>query len=114
MDALKEMRRRDIGEIERRVLPQQYDVEFGKVRAPGRAEAAMIVRLVADLKRLDRREELVAVERQPVRRVIDNRMASRLRFQKQRKCRIAADVDPLDRIHLYGNLERHRSLRASK
>ena len=34
-------------------------------------------------------------------------MAARLRFQQQREGRIALDVDPLDRIHLHRDIQRH-------
>jgi hypothetical protein len=34
-------------------------------------------------------------------------VAAPLRFQKQRKGRISADIDPLDRVHLYGDIQRH-------
>ena len=34
-------------------------------------------------------------------------MAAVLRFQQQRKGRIAADVDPLDRVHLHGDVQGH-------
>ena len=32
-------------------------------------------------------------------------MTAMLRFQQQRKGRIAADVDPLDRVHLHGDVQ---------
>ena len=34
-------------------------------------------------------------------------MAARLRFQQQRERRVAADIDPLDRIHLHGDVQAH-------
>ena len=34
-------------------------------------------------------------------------MAPRLRFQRQRKSGIAADIDPLDRVHLDCDGKRH-------
>jgi hypothetical protein len=36
-------------------------------------------------------------------------MAARLRFQEQGKGGIAANVDPLDRIHLDGDVQGHQS-----
>ncbi len=38
-------------------------------------------------------------------------MAARLRLQQQRKGRIAADIDPLDRVHLYRDIQGHEFLR---
>ena len=35
-------------------------------------------------------------------------MAPLLRFQQQRKSGIAADIDPLDRVHLHGDFQAHR------
>ena len=34
-------------------------------------------------------------------------MVARLRFQQQRERRVAADIDPLDRIHLHGDVQAH-------
>ena len=56
MNALEEMRGGDVGEIERRILPQQDDVELGQVDAPRLAEREVVADLVADLERLHRRE----------------------------------------------------------
>ena len=36
-------------------------------------------------------------------------MPARLGLQQQREGRIAADVDPLDRVHLHGDIQRHLS-----
>ena len=70
MDALEQMRRGDIGEIEGRVLPQQHDVEFCERNAARLAEREMIARLVAHAQRGHRREHLAVEQRQPVGRVI--------------------------------------------
>ena len=34
-------------------------------------------------------------------------MRAALRLQQQRECRIAADIDPLDRVHLYCHVQAH-------
>jgi hypothetical protein len=36
--------------------------------------------------------------------VVGQPMAARLRFQEQGKSRIAANIDPLNGIHLYGDI----------
>ena len=59
------------------------------------------------LERLDRREHLAVEQRQPVGRVIGERVAALLRLQQQGEGRIALDVDPLDRIHLHGDFQAH-------
>ena len=105
MDALEQMRGRDIGEVERRILPQQHHVERGQLDAPRLAEREMVAVRVAHLERLHRREHPAVQQREPVGRVIGDRMAALLRFQQQREGGIAADVDPLDRVHLHGDVQ---------
>ncbi len=39
-------------------------------------------------------------------------MGAALRFQEQREGQIAAVVDPLDRVHLYGDVQAHGVFRA--
>ena len=68
----------------------------------------MVAVLVANLERLYRRDHVGPPQRQPVGRVICDRVAAFLRLQQQRETGIAADVDPLDRVHLYGNAQAHR------
>ena len=68
----------------------------------------MIADLVAHIERLGGGEHLALPHREPVGRVIGQRVAARLGLQKQREGRIAADVDPLDRVHLDGDVEAHR------
>ena len=67
----------------------------------------MIADLVAHGQRLHAREHAAPHLRQPVRRVVGQRVPARLRLQQQRKGRIAADVDPLDRVHLHGDIQQH-------
>ena len=67
----------------------------------------MIAGLVAHGEHLDRRHQLLAAQRQLVRRVIGQPVAALLRFQQQRKGRIAADVDARDRVHLDGDIQFH-------
>ncbi len=68
----------------------------------------MVALLVANLERLHVRDHLRAQQRQPVRRVIGDAVAAFLRFQQQREGGIAADADPLDRVHLHGDIQAHR------
>ena len=55
MDALKHMRRADIGEVERRVLAQQHDVARRQIGRTRLAKGEMIAGDVAHLERLHRR-----------------------------------------------------------
>ena len=101
---------RDVGEVERRVLAQQHHVERGQIDVPRLAEREMVAGDVAHRERPHRGGHLAVAQRQPVGRVIGQRMAAALRFQQQRERRIAADVDPLDRVHLHGDVQAHESI----
>ena len=74
-------------------------------RAARLAEREMIADLVADGERLHRGDHVAAAQRQLVRRIVGQRVAARLRFQQQRKSRIAADVDARDGVHLDGDVQ---------
>src|SRR6266540_4020911 len=69
----------------------------------------MVAGLIANFERLHRRDHRRAPQRQPVRRVIGDGVAAFLCFQQQREGGIPADVDPLDRVHLHGNVQGHHS-----
>ena len=101
--------RGDVGEIERRVLPQQHHVERGKLRPRRLTQREVIAGLVAHLERLHRREHPRIAQREPVRGVIGDAVAALLRFQQQGEGGVAPDIDPLDRIHLHGDSQAHRS-----
>ena len=107
VDALKNVSCRNIGEIERRVLPQQHDVEVGEVDEPSLAETRVIALNVLDRKRFRHGLDARAVEPQTIGRVIENAMAARLGFEEKRKGRIARDADALDRVHLHGDGKGH-------
>ena len=73
----------------------------------------MIAGLVAHGQQLHRRHQLLAAQRELVRRVIGKLVAALLRFQHQRKGRIAADVDTRDGVHLDGDIQFHAGVRVS-
>ena len=100
---------RDIGEIERRVLAQQHDVELAQVRSRAlrRASAWSPCSSLARCSGCASANTSRAVQRQSVGRVIEQCVAARLRLEQQSEGRIAGDVDPLDRIHLHGDGQRH-------
>ena len=54
----------------------------------------------AHSQRAHMRRHLAVAEGQIARAVIEQAMAARLRFQRQRESGIAADIDLLDRVHL--------------
>ena len=105
VDALEKMRRRDIGEVEGRVLPQQHHVHLlAKIDAARLAQREMIAGFVAHFERLDLRHDARAGEGEPVGRVVENCVPARLRLQEKGERRVARDVDPLDRVHLDGDV----------
>ena len=67
----------------------------------------MIADLVAHGQHLDRRHQFLAAQRELVRGVVGKAVAALLRFQQQRKGRIAADVDTRDGVHLDGDIQFH-------
>jgi hypothetical protein len=107
MDALEEMRRRDVGHVERRVLPHQHDVDAREIEALGGVDAVMVALDVAHRERLHLGHHLAVPHREAVRRVIEQPVPARLRLQQQREGRIAGDPDLLDRVHLDRDGEAH-------
>ena len=67
---------------------------------------------VAHLERLHGRGHFAVAQDEAVGGVVGEAMAAGLRLQQQRERRIAADVDPLDRVHLHGDVQAHGSMRA--
>ena len=92
MQPFEQMGRRHIGEIERRILPQQNDVHLREIDGAGFAEVGMRARLVPDLQRLRGRDQRFAFKRKTVGRVIEQLVAPRLRLQQQCEGRVAGDV----------------------
>ena len=68
MDAFQKMRRGDVGEVERRVLPQQDDVEIGQRFALRLAEREVIAGLVAPVQPLTVRDEAAIISRSASRK----------------------------------------------
>ena len=108
LEPLEQVRRRDVGEIERGILAQQHHVERSELGAFRCTELEMIALPVAHLQRPHRREHPSVPQRQLIRRVIGDGVTTLLCFQQQGEGGIAADVDPLDRVHLHGDFEAHR------
>ena len=107
MDPFEKMRRRDVGQIEWRILAQKDDVHRRKVDAPRLAHGDVVAVDVAHLDGLGDRGDRPSRMRQPVRRVVQERVAARLRFEQHGEGRVARDLDALDRIHLDRDGEGH-------
>ena len=111
VNALEQMRAGDIGQIKRRVLAQQHDVEIGQRDPRWLTEREMVASLVAHAQGFDAGEQPAIELGEAFGRVITQNVAALLRFQQQGKSRVAFDVDPLDRIHLHRDCQGHAHLR---
>ncbi len=67
----------------------------------------MISRLVLDRERMPARAQFVAMQRKRLRRVVENLVPTGLCLEQDRERAIAADIDPLDRVHLTGDAQGH-------
>ena len=72
------------------------------------ASGEVIARDIAAGQRPHRGRDLAVTQREPVGRVIGQRMKKGKRASSnKRERRVAADIDPLDRIHLHGDIQAH-------
>ena len=81
MDALEQVGAGHISEVEGRVLAQQHHVEFGERHPPRLLQREVIALDVAHAQGLHAGEHFAVEQRQPVGRVIGQRVAALLRFQ---------------------------------
>ena len=78
--------------------------------APGLAQSEVVTAPVAHAEGFDLSKYPAIDQGKPVRRVIRQTVAACLGLEQQGKCRVALDVDPLDRIHLHGDFQAHGDL----
>ena len=106
LQPFQKMGRRDVGEVERRVLSQQHDVELAKVHAPGFAERGVDALLVFDREGCTGAKSLAPS-------ATGVRACSRAARVHAPAPRAAARTwnlrrfDPIDRIHLNGDGQFH-------
>ena len=110
MQPLQNMGGGDIGHVERRVLAHQHHIRRRQVVNKSLAQREMIAFDGAHVQRPHPRRHLVFAEGEIARPVIEQAMAALLRFQRQGESGIAADIDPLDRVHLDRDGQRHDML----
>ena len=79
-----------------------------------RAEREMVADDIAHDERPHRGRDFTVPHGELGGRVIGQRIGAVLRFQQQRECRVAADVDPFDRIHLDGDIQAHGDVPAGE
>ncbi|PAV69544.1 hypothetical protein WR25_06090 [Diploscapter pachys] len=111
-DAFEQMRRGDIAEVERRVLPHQHDIGLlAEIEADGRVEAEMVARArcrrALYRHRMRLRPDAAVGVIQVLGEVMEQPVPARLACQHQREARIAGDVDLIERVHLDGDGEGH-------
>ena len=109
MDALQEMGRGDVGEIEGRILAHEHRIHRRQIDPLGRAQGEVIALHVARLDGLRHGDHLAVAQGQAVGRVVQHPMPPPLGFEQQRKARIAGDLDAADMIHLDRDGEGHGS-----
>ena len=108
LDALEQMRRRDVAEVERRVLAHQHDIDIAaEVQDREVAQPEMIARhrLHADFMRAG--VEPAFLIGQVVGQIMVERISARLRAEHDGERGIAGDVDALQRVHLHCDAKRH-------
>jgi hypothetical protein len=103
MNPFQQVRRRDVGKIEGRILSHQNDIEMRKFHSLAIVKRKMVPESVAYGKGLHGGENLTIAQSDAIRRVVEERVSALLRLEEQSERGIAADVDPFDRIHLNCN-----------
>jgi len=107
MQPLQNMGGGDIGHVERRVLAHQHHIRRRQVVNELFAQGEMIAFHCAHIQRPDPRRHLVFAEGKIAGAVIEDAVATLLRFQQQGERGIAADVNFLDWVHLDRNGQCH-------
>ncbi len=108
-DPLEQMRRGDIAEVERRILPHQHDIGFvAEVEADRVAEAVMIADDTLDGDGIGLGPDPAVRIIEIFGAVVEQPVPAFLRSEHQREGRIAGDVDMRDRVHLDGDCQAHR------
>ena len=107
VDLLEQMSRRDVGHVERRVLPHEHHVHDGQVEHLRRTQGEVVSLLAAHLERPRARRDPAVGEGQIVGQVVVEAVAAPLRLEGQDERAVGVDVDPFDGIHLDGDGETH-------
>ncbi len=104
VDPLEQVRRGDVGEVERRILAHQHHVDGVRQHHPLRRPERRVRALdVLHRQRLHSRHHLPVPHREPIGRIVHQRMPPRLRLEQQRERGVARDLDVLDGVHLDGD-----------
>ncbi len=96
MNSFEQMRRCDVGHVERRILPQKHDVHLPEIFDARLAQSIVSADLVLHLERRPSRFEGRAEQRQVLRRIVEDLMPAALRFEQNGERTVAANVDAID------------------
>ncbi len=107
MNHLQQMRRRDIGHVEGRVLAHQDDVRVGQIDARFRAQGEMVAGLAPHLHGFGPGGHPAVVVGEVPRQIMQQLVAAALRLQRQNEGAVAGDVDGRHMVHLNGHGKRH-------
>ena len=104
---LQQVRRGDVGHVERRVLAHQDHVDAFEVELLVVAEYVVGALPAEHFELAALGVEPAVAQGQRLRQVMIQRVAAPLRLERQRKGRIRVDVDRVDRVHLDRDGETH-------
>ena len=107
VDAVEDVGGGDVAHVEGRVLAQPDHVLARRGRWWPRAQREVVALPAAHLDRPAAGGDPALVERQPVGGVVEQPVPARLRLLHDPEGGIGGDVDPLDRIHLDGDVQGH-------
>ena len=107
LELVQNMSGRDVAHVERRVLPEPYDVDLCKIDPGFLAERHVIAPLSAHLDLPGTGGDLARLEGKAIRSIDKKVVPSRRRSLGETKSRIRVDIDVLNRVHLKCNAERH-------
>ena len=108
LDPLEQVRGGDVAEIEGRVLAHEDDIDVApEVEDLRLAEAVMVASDTLDGGRVAHRPQPPLGPAEGIGGVMVERVAELLRLEHDREGRIAGNVDPLERVHLHCDAERH-------
>src|SRR5579872_1666598 len=94
-ESLQDMRGCYVRHVEGRVLSHQDNVRILQIAHCGRTKREVIVPLITDFKRPCDRSNRTVSQRQVAGAVVEKPMTAFLRLQRERKRRVAGDIDAL-------------------
>ena len=107
---LEQMRRGDIGHVERRVLAHQHHVHRRQIDDFRGPQRVVVAALTANLERLHPRDQPAMAEGKVLRQVMIQPVPALLAFQRKHEGAVGIDIDAGNRVHLNGDGEAHGEL----